>query len=176
MARFVKGQSGNPNGRPRKRRPNVSAFDIIFDKRLTVTQNGVDRELSVDEVLQLKAYQAAIVGNRPAVRQVIKMIEMREQALARRAPAPRATAIRIGTEDDPRNADAAMMILGITVADPSWDEPCKYGTRMKLATWAAQAGISRPGRKRLAERQIEDLKRQTLDPLALKWPRGAFHG
>lgn len=176
MARFVKGQSGNPNGGPKARRPNLSAFDIIFDKRVTVSQNGVERELSVDEVLQLKTYQAAITGNRPAVRQVIKMIEKRERALAVRAPASRAVATRVGIEDDPRNADAAMLILGITVPDPQWQEPCAYGTRMKLATWAAQAGISRPGRQRLTERQIEDVKRQAIDPIALKWPRGATRG
>ena len=45
--RFRKGQSGNPAGRPKARRPHVSAFDIIFDKRLTVTQNGVERELTL---------------------------------------------------------------------------------------------------------------------------------
>ncbi len=62
--RFQKGQSGNPAGRPRKRRPHVSAFDIIFDKTLAVTQNGVERELTIDEALQLKTYQAALKGSK----------------------------------------------------------------------------------------------------------------
>ena len=83
---FEKGQSGNPAGRPKKRRPHVSAFDIIFDKTLTVTQNGVERELTVDEALQLKTYQAALKGSKMAMRAVLKMIEKREIALAKQPP------------------------------------------------------------------------------------------
>lgn len=176
MGRFIKGQSGNPNGRPRKRRPNVSAFDIIFDKKLTVTHGGVERELTVDEVLELQTYQAALKGSKLAVRQVLKMVERRERALERRAPPEPPKAIKIAQEGDPRNVDAAMLILGITVPDPDWDGPCQYGVRMKLATWAAQAGISRPGRQALTSRQAEDIKRNTLEADKLKWPRRAVHG
>ena len=64
--RFVKGQSGNPAGRPKTRRPNVSAFDIIFDKVLTVNQGGNERELTVDEALQLQTYQTALGGSKIA--------------------------------------------------------------------------------------------------------------
>jgi hypothetical protein len=60
---FKKGTSGNPAGRPKKRRPHVSAFDILFDKRLTVSQDGSQRELTVDEALQLQTYQAALKGS-----------------------------------------------------------------------------------------------------------------
>ena len=50
--RFQKGQSGNPRGRPAKpRRPNISAFEIVLDKRLTATVGGKERELTVEEVL-----------------------------------------------------------------------------------------------------------------------------
>lgn len=80
--RFAKGQSGNPKGRPKKRRPDVSAFDIIFDKTLTVTQNGTERELTVDEALQLQTYQAALKDSRMSARAVLKMIEKRERWLA----------------------------------------------------------------------------------------------
>ena len=90
--RFRAGQSGNPAGRPKKRRPHVSAFDIIFDKTLTVTQGGVERELTVDEALQLQTYQAALKGSKMAIRQVLKMIEKREQALLKLNPPTQAGA------------------------------------------------------------------------------------
>lgn len=174
--RFQKGQSGNPAGRPRKRRPNVSAFDIIFDKTLTVTQNGVERELTVDEALQLQTYQAALKGSRMAVRQVLKMIEKREAALNKAAPAPPARPMKFRVEHEPRNADEAMLLLGVSVRDPNWFEECRYGVRMKLATWAAQAAISRPGRKKLTQKEMEDVKRVTLEPEKLKWPRRSDGG
>ena len=170
--RWQKGQSGNPSGRPRKRRPHISAFDIIFDKTLTVTHNGVERELSVEEVLELKTYQAALKGSKLAVRSVLKMIERREAALAKLAPPAPSCPAKFHWEHDPRNADEAMLLLGITVPDPNWSGPCEYGTRMKLATWAAQAGISRPGRRTLTDKQIEDIKRETFESNLLKWPRG----
>ena len=173
--RFQKGQSGNPRGRPKKRRPHVSAFDIIFDKMLKVSQNGVERELAVDEALQLQTYQAALKGSRMAARAVLKMIEKREAALAKRNPQP-SRSITCRFEHDPRNADDAMLLLGITTRDPTWMTPCSYGTRMKLETWAAQAGISRRGRKPLTDKHVSEIRRVTLEPDRLKWPRNVRHG
>ena len=86
--RFLKGRSGNPKGRPRKQiaPPDAarSAFEIVFEKRVTVTQAGVDQELSVEEALQLRTYQDALAGNRAARREVLKMIAKREKAMADR--------------------------------------------------------------------------------------------
>ena len=169
--RFVKGQSGNPNGRPKARRPNVSAFDIIFDKTLTVNHGGVDREHSVDEVMELQTFQSALDGNRMAVRQVLKMIEKRENALAKRAP--RATAaVRMEHEYDSDNANEAMLLLGIAEYEIAPAEEGYRDRKFKLATWATQAAISRPGRHRMSMNTIEDIKRLTADADKLKWPRG----
>ncbi len=171
MARFVKGQSGNPNGRPRKRRPNVSAFDILFDKRLTVTQNGEERELSVDEVLEWQSYQAALKGSRLAIRQVLKMIEKRENALAKLdpAPVPKST---VTVEYDADNANDAMIILGLAAYEPQPDKGPRIN-HLKLTAWAAQMAISRPGRRRLTDKCVEEIKEHTMSPEKLKWPRGA---
>lgn len=169
--RFVKGQSGNPKGRPKARRPNVSAFDIIFDKTIMVSQGGVERELTVNEVLELQTYQAALKGSRMAIRQVLKMIEKREYALAQLAPVP-ANVPKMQVEYDSSNANEAMIILGIA----AYNEPQAGGgpaTRsLRFQTWATQAAISRPGRNRLSDRDVEDIKRLTLNPERLKWPRG----
>lgn len=166
--RFEKGSSGNPAGRPKKRRPNVSAFDIVFDKTLTVTQSGVERELTVDEALQLQTYQAALKGSKMAIRQVLKMIEKREVALAKRSkPAPQATRLEIERTSD--NAEKAFRILEIADHDPAWgtEHP-----RMRMATWATQAALSRPGRRRFTEKEVKDIKFFTMDADKLRWPKG----
>ncbi len=168
--RFQKGQSGNLKGRPKKRRPDISAFDIIFDKTLKVTQNGIEREFSVDEALQLPTYQAALKGSRMAIRTVLKMIEKREAAILKLAP-PEFKPVTLEIEHDSNNANDAMMLLGIA----ELDEPPHGGgpaTRpMRLATWASQMAISRPGRRMLTDKDIEDIKRQTINPARLRWPR-----
>ena len=169
--RFEKGRSGNPAGRPKKRRPQISAFDIIFGKTLTVTQNGVERELTVDEALQLQTYQEALKGSKMAIREVLKMIEKREVAIAKVTPQV-ATPVRMEMEHDADNADKAMVLLGIAQYD---ERPLGWGdkpTRLRLATWAAQAGISRPGRRTLDDKRRDDVRWATIDPDELRWPRG----
>ena len=67
--RFQPGQSGNPKGRPPKpRRPNLSAFEIILDKRVIATVGGKERELTVEEVLQQQTLKDALAGKRMAIR------------------------------------------------------------------------------------------------------------
>jgi len=166
--RFQKGQSGNPKGRPKQRRPHVSAFDIIIDKTLTVTQGGREREFTIDEALQLQTYQAALKGSKMAIRKVLKMIEKREAALAKRQPATQDPAT-LEWHYDADNADEAMRILGIIERDPAWGDE---HPRDKAATWATQAALSRPGRKTFDKREIDNIRMFTMDCDDLKWPRG----
>lgn len=169
--RFEKGRSGNPAGRPKARRPHVSAFNIVFDKTLKVTQNGVERELSVDEALQLKTYQAALNGSKMAVRAVLKMIEKRELALAAHAPKPaeRGSNPYVLIHDSD-SADEAMKLLGIASIDDA--DGMGWGHRkLKLETWAAQAALSRPGRRSLTDTNLSDAKILTKDSDKLRMPR-----
>ena len=75
-------------------------------------------------------------------------------------------AIRLLNEYDSDNANEAMLILGIAEYDGPSD-----GRRMRVSTWAAQAGLSRPGRPPLTEKQVNDVKFFSLESDKLKWPK-----
>lgn len=140
----------------------------MFDKTLTVTQGGRERELTIDEALQLQTYQDALKGSRMAVRKVLKMIEKREAALAKKDTSPRAP-VTVSHHHHADNADAAMRILGIIERDPKWGDE---HPRDRVGTWATQAALSRPGRKKFDQKEIDDIRKFTMDADKLKWPRG----
>jgi Family of unknown function (DUF5681) len=160
--RFRKGTSGNSKGRPKSRgASSTSAFDIIMDRTLTVTQGGKPREVTLEEALQHRTYQDAIKGNRAAQREVLKMIAKREKWLAAKRPV---SGFKILTEpEDPDNANEALLLLGIAERD-TWG--------LRLQPWAVQAALSRPGRRRLSARDVSEIKRCTRDAETLRWPAG----
>ena len=167
--RFAKGQSGNPKGRPRARPPQTaSAFDILLDRSLTLTQAGVARAMTVDEALQHKIYEQAVAGKRMAVRVILKMIAKREKALA--AKAPPAAPIRLCERQDPANAYDALQILEIAIPDPGWTEPQRE-TRLLLLPWAVQAALSRGTRRSIGKQDVAAINRCTHQSHKLRWPR-----
>lgn len=164
--RFKPGHSGNPNGRPRKpRRPDVSAFEIVLDKRMTATIGGKERELTVEEVLQQQTLKDALAGKRLAIRKVLKMIEKREAALAKKST-PHRNPITVELHHCADNANEAMRILGIAEPD------AEFPSRWKVHSWAAQAALSRPGNHKFSEKDVKDVKFFTFDSDKLRWPRG----
>lgn len=170
--RFQKGQSGNPRGRPKKKPvEKPSAFDVVIDRTLTITQNDVPREVSVDEALQHKTYQAAIAGDRAARREILKMIVKRENAMAEKEPIPFSCERRI-QKTDPSNADDAMLILGIAREDTRWAEQAKPGDRKRLLLepWAVQAALSRRSARKMSKRELDEARHCTYNADTLRWP------
>ena len=173
--RFRKGVSGNPSGRPRKERPadSTSAFAVVIDKKLPVTQDGKSREVTVEEALWHKTYQNAIAGNGSAQREVLKMIAKREAYLnARKAekPAPRND---VKFEYPPADANETLLVLGIATRHPACEDLGADREQLLLEPWAVQAALGqRHGGSKLTEREIEEIQRCTRDAATLCWPGG----
>ena len=168
-SRFRKGESGNRKGRPRARFSVPSAFDIVMDRTLTVMQNGKPREVTVEEALQLRTYQNAIAGNRAARREVLRMIDRREKWRASKKPKQHQDRELLIELTDPRNADGALLLLGIAEPDTRWNDPHDRYERLLLRPWAVQAALSRPGRRRLSAQDVSEIKRCTREPDTLRW-------
>ena len=175
---FRKGESGNPKGRPRGRKKvgsasPTSAFDILFEET-TVTQSGIAAERPFEEVLQLRAYQDALAGNKLARREVIRMIIAREKALARANTKSRFPSIVQKTEGpDPRNADAALLLLGIAERNSARETIYSERPHLQLQSWAVQMALSRRrGGEALSERERAEITRCSTEPDKLHWPRG----
>lgn len=172
---FKKGQSGNPKGRPKSGAdPQTSVFDVVTDKTLTVMRNGAPREITMEEALQHRTYQDALSGNQSAQREVLRWIQKRDKYYAsnsKRKP-PKQSSLRFSP--DPDNADAALMLLGITAPDPRPQDHNADRPQMLLEPWAVQAALSRRrGGRKLTDKDVSEIRRCTRDPDGLRWPKGA---
>ena len=173
--RFRKGLSGNPSGRPRKERPANpdSAFDVVIDRTLTITQNGKSREVTIEEALWHKTYQNAIAGDRSAQREVLKMIAKREAHLNARKGKPRIPPVDVKFEYFPADADEALLTLGIATRHPASKDLGADREPLLLEPWAVQAALNRRhGGSKLTEREVEEIQRCTRDAETLCWPGG----
>jgi hypothetical protein len=169
--RFRKGQSGNPGGRPKGRRADVpSAFDILFDRTLSVHHSGAKREMTVDEALELKTYQQAIAGERRARRDVLKMIVAREKALSVEQERPVGPKILVENHF-PENVDEVLQLLDIARLHPRSYEPTYSDARLKLEPWAVQLALNRRGLGALSAKDIALIEEWTRDPASLRWPK-----
>lgn len=191
--RFVKGQSGNPRGRPRKaaqpKTPTkASAFDIILDRTVPVGQGGEMRELTLDEALMLKTYQEALAGGQRARRTILKLIRKRDEAREKLTPSTKGAHPPVEIKKmpvPPRNADEAMLLLGIASVDarrvaslahlaPEGGGDTEAHPPLLLEPWAVQAALSRRrSSKPLTSRDIAEVTRCTRDAGQLNWPTGS---
>lgn len=168
--RFRKGQSGNPRGRPRKREAEraPSAFEVLVGKELTVTRDGVPQQVSLEEALQHQTLRDALAGKRMAQRQLLKIIEGREKALAKRAT-PHENGIEVVQEPIVTNADEALLLLGIARRGHF-----SSGENLSLEPWAVQAAIDRlGGRTKIDDKDWKLIRYYTADGQDVRWPREA---
>jgi hypothetical protein len=156
--RFKKGESGNPGGRPKGRKPAQvkSAFDVLFDITVPATADGVGGDMSLEESLEQTVLRKAFDGHRPSIRKMLAWIEQYEEALGKRAPAAPAVSIR-READDPSNADAAMLLLGIAERTQIFS-----GEALQLHPWVVEAA-KRRRRSPLSQEDAQTVARSTLD-------------
>jgi hypothetical protein len=93
-SRFVKGQSGNPSGRPKRKKqtPNAKSqtevLHEIAQRKIPVLFGGKESIVTMLEAVTMKTFQAALAGDQAAVRTIFKAYPPVEAMLERNPPFP----------------------------------------------------------------------------------------
>ena len=72
---FKKGQSGNPNGRPKGSGNTLALAENILNERVSVREGGVQKEVSKTEAMIMRLVQKALEGDIKATEKALKMAE-----------------------------------------------------------------------------------------------------
>lgn len=96
--RFMKGQSGNPNGRPRGAKNITTLFTKALKERVIVTENGRRRSISKQEALVKHLVNKALSGDRRLLQLLldeVHVIEARAESSASGETVPDETDLRV---------------------------------------------------------------------------------
>ena len=78
-SRFMKGQSGNPKGRPSGSKNMATMFNAIARELITVTENGRTRTMTRLEAVFHRTMNLALSGDRHAMRDVVRLSGLYEE-------------------------------------------------------------------------------------------------
>ncbi|MCB1357411.1 MAG: DUF5681 domain-containing protein [Paracoccaceae bacterium] len=161
--RFVKGQSGNPRGRPRGRRTGIP-YDAVLGQAVTIRENGCDRSVTAAEAFLLQLAKKGLDGDGAAARQALASIEdARAKHLLRH--------------------DAPIMTIVFSCVAPGSVTPAleplrmarmldrhRPTARMMLEPWIVEAALARAGSRQLSREEQRAVVKATRTPRNVSWP------
>jgi uncharacterized protein DUF5681 len=162
--RFRKGQSGNPNGRPKNRHRTVP-YDAVLGQMVTVREDGRERRVTAAEAFLLQLTQKGLAGDSSAARASLEAIET---ARAARGGNGQGEVIdKLVWSYVGSGADAIIGPLGIAFRKYPTDEK---RMRWLLNPWIVEAALARLGGRRLNEDEQREVWKATRTPHKVRWP------
>jgi hypothetical protein len=79
---FRKGRSGNPKGRPKTSKNIGTMLEEVFFRKITITENGVRREVTMLEAILRQVANGAAKGEARHVDRVVKLLPTLQDARA----------------------------------------------------------------------------------------------
>ncbi len=163
-SQFKKGQSGNPKGRPTGRHRTLP-YEKVLGQMITVTEGGVERNITLEEALLQKLLQECAAGNVEigiALQEVLLNEKCRQQELQDFltpinlviCPVPKGSVIH------------HLNVLGITkklyARQPH--------AAIKIENWIIELALERLGDRRLTGEEQQVVVAAARNPAKIKWP------
>jgi hypothetical protein len=160
-ARFQKGKSGNPRGRPRGRRKDVP-HDAVLGQMVTVREVGRERRITAAEAFLLQLVRKGLAGDSAAARASLAAIEGARAKQPDHAVKEVITVVLVGMAND-----TAPVRLGILHKKHANDEQL---VQCELQPWIVEAALARFGSRRLTEAEQQEVWNNTRTPHKVAWP------
>ena len=159
--RFMKGQSGNPRGRPRSRRREIP-YDSVLGQMVSVREDGRERRITAAEAFLLQLTKKGLAGDSASARATLEAIE---NARAKRpADTPNLT---VYLQWQIFGVSNAVEDLGLGIMVNAFD---KDKARLLLKPWIVEAALSRLGDRRLTADEQKVVVESTKTPRKVRWP------
>jgi len=159
--RFVKGRSGNPRGRPRKRHREIP-YDTVLGQMVTIREDGRERRVTAAEAFVLQLTRKGLQGDSSSARASLAAIET---ARASRSPPGADEILRIIIIG--YGVGCVLRILGMGTKRNPLD---KEKVRWELNLWIVEAALARLGSRRLSEAEQREVVKVTRSPEKISWP------
>ena len=163
-ARFKKGQSGNPNGRPKGSRIKDLPFEAVLGRKVTIRDQGEEREVTAAEAFLLHlAKQGLAGGPRQTKIALIAITQGRQSKRASRGH--KVISVKI-TLVSPKSLNLALIPLRMAIKRDRFSS----SARMLLEPWLVRAALERFGEKRLTKDEQQTVLQVTRNPDKVSWP------
>ncbi|MDA3889745.1 MAG: DUF5681 domain-containing protein [Allgaiera sp.] len=164
-ARFQKGQSGNPKGRPRSRHRGAP-YEAVLGQMVTIRDGAVERQVTAEEAFLLQLTKRGLEGDGPAARAAMDAI----------------AGARTGRPDSARGVDIVTGIVIVSVSPQSVNaameplrmarklDPYRPTAHIAIEPWLVEAALARLGARRLSRDEQTCVVKTTRTPHKVKWP------
>lgn len=161
-ARFQKGRSGNPNGRPRNRRRGAP-FEAVLGQIVTIRDGAAERRVTAEEAFLLHLTKRGLEGDGPAARAAMDAIETARLA---RQDSEDSMITFVTVYQTPGSANSALEPLGMVKKL----DPYRPTARIAIEPWLVQAALARLGGRHLSRKEQECVVNATRMPHKVEWP------
>lgn len=161
-ARFRKGQSGNPHGRPKNSRREIP-YDTVLGQMVTIREEGRERRVTAAEAFLLQLTQKGLAGDSAAARASLDAIETARAARTDTNAGP----TRLVWKAVGSGMDSIIDTLGIAQLKYPTD---KDRVRWELNPWIVEAALAQLRDRQLTFEEQREVWGATRTPHKVQWP------